>query len=256
MTADRRVNDYLDDVARMLASIDPVDRAEILAGLREHIDASLTEVERPVDDATVRQVLTELGPPDRVAASALSTLGPVPRPIDRPTAPVALSRPPLTQPWVPVTVGLLTALTVGLYLLVLGVSVALLVTEQPATPPGAGSVDTPTPLLPASYDILWNMLAPLPLVGVPWLVSTILLASSALWSTWQKWAGALLAPVLAACCGLVAWFGSLVQPGVTRSVVLVAVGSAVAVAAVGVLVRLWREGARRAREPVPAGVPA
>lgn len=264
--AGRRVNDYLDDVARMLVSLDPADRAEVLAGLREHIDASLTDADRPVDDATVRRVLGELGPPDQVARTALSALGP--RPSGGTTAPAALAppltRPPLTQPWVPVTVGVLTALTAGLYLLVLAASIALLVTEQPDVNGQSGAsgfhgpaADDPTknPLLPASSDILWAVLAPLPLVGVPWLLSTILLASSALWSRWQKWAGVLLTPVLAVCCGLLAWIPSLVAPGAPRSVAAVVAGSAVALAAVVLIARLWRDGARRAREPVPAGAP-
>jgi len=267
MTADSRVTAYLDDVARMLGSIDARDRAEILAGLREHIDASLAGLARPVDDSAVQQVLAELGPPAQVAGAALSALGPAPGSHPGPTAPAALARPSLSQPWVPVTVGLLTALTAGLYLLVLAASIAVLVAEQPSSLPGAvsdsgpggfhgpGAEDFANPLLPTSYDIVWSMLAPLGLVGLPWLVSTILLASSPLWPRWQKWAGALLMPGLAGASGLLSWLGYLVTPSTTRSVVVVVVGAAVAVVAVGLVMRLWRDGARRAREWAPAYAP-
>jgi hypothetical protein len=256
MTAESRVTAYLDDVARMLAGIDPRDRAEILAGLREHIDASLAGLDRPVDDSAVQHVLAELGPADQVAGAALAASSPAPGPYIGPTAAAGLGRPALSQPWVPVTVGLLTALTAGLYLLVLAASIALLMAEQPAPPlPGAMSSETSAPLLPASYDIVWSVLAPLPLVGVPWLISTILLASSDLWAWRQKWSGVLLVPALAVTCGAFTWLGSLVPPGVTRSVVVVVVGVAVAVVAVGLVMRLWRDGARRAREWAPAYAP-
>ncbi|GAA4285777.1 HAAS signaling domain-containing protein [Georgenia daeguensis] len=281
---DARVHAYLDDVARMLGSIDPADRAEILAGLREHIDAAVTGQPRPADDEAVEQVLAELGPPDRVAAAALSDLGPSPR--QAPAAIGTAPRPALTQPWVPVTVGLLTVLSAGLYLVVLAASVALALTQQPEVVPpavaaqygtaayGAGSFHGPAPadfvqaevtqnpMLPASYDIVWSMLGPLGLVGLPWLVSTILLASSPLWTTRQKWAGALLMPSLAVACGAVTWLGAAVPASPARAVLVVAAGLAVTAAAVWLMARLWRDGAQRARTwglvesgPEPARAP-
>lgn len=268
---DARVHAYLDDVARMLGSIDPADRAEILAGLREHIDAAVADRRGHADDEAVQRVLAELGPPDRVAAAALSDLGPSPRRVA--SAVAAAPRPALTQTWVPVTVGLLTALSAGLYLVVLAASVALAATQQPEVVPpavaapygtgtaayGAGSAHaaeqadfvraevTQAPLLPASYDVLWSMLVPLGVVGLPWLVSTVLLASSPLWTMLQKWAGALLMPALAVACGAVTWLGVAIPPSPVRSVLVVAAGVAVTAAAVWLIVKLWRDGARRAR---------
>jgi hypothetical protein len=270
---DARVHAYLDDVARMLGSIDPADRAEILAGLREHIDAAVADRPRPVDDEAVQQVLAELGPPDRVAAAALSDLSPAP--LQAPAAAVGSApRPALTQSWVPVTVGLLTALSAGLYLVIFAASVGLLaVQEQQAVAPagatavihggatayGAASFHGPTqadfvqaevtqnPLLPASYDVLWSMLVPLGVVGLPWLISTILLASSPLWTTRQKWAGALLMPALAVACGAVTWLGGAIPASPARAVLVVAAGLTVTAAAVWLMARLWRDGARRAR---------
>lgn len=284
MTAATRVAAYLDDVARMLASIDPVDRAEILAGLREHIDAALDDEragvagsandsdEAHVSDEQVRRVLAELGPPEQVAAAALSDRGPEPGQYGVPPSPrhdgvppdsghdgvppglgrdvdavhPTSTRPSLTQSWVPVTVGLLTSLTVALYLVMLAGAVAFAVAEETvAVPPGAPS--DAAPMLPASYDIVWAVLAPLPLVGLPWVVSTILLASSTLWTTAQKWAGVMLVPGTALTSGVLAWLATLVRPGATRSVLLVAAATVVAAVAIWVVVRLWREGAARAR---------
>ncbi|WP_043499960.1 HAAS signaling domain-containing protein [Georgenia sp. SUBG003] len=242
--ADARVTAYLDDVARMLANTDPWERAEILAELREHIDAALADLDRPADDA-VERVLAQLGPADRVAVAALTDPGTSSR-RTAVTAPPALARP-----WVPVTVGLLTALSAGLYLVVLAASVALAVTQQPEVVPPA---EVQSPMLPASYDVLWSMLVPLGVAGLPWLVSTILLASSPLWTDWQKWAGALLVPALAVTCGAVSWLGAWGPASAPRSVLAVAVGLAAAAAAVRLVVTLWRDGARRARGWRPAAV--
>ncbi|MCK6211252.1 hypothetical protein KZX45_11930 [Georgenia sp. EYE_87] len=153
----------------------------------------------------------------------------------------------------------------------LAASVALALTQQPEVVPpavaapygtaaygatsfhGPAQVDlvqaevTQNPMLPASYDIVWRMFVPLGVVGLPWLVSTILLASSPLWTTRQKWAGALLMPALAVACGAVALSGSVIPQGPVRSVLVVASGVVFSAAAVWLIVRLWRDGARRAR---------
>ncbi|MGL5818806.1 MAG: HAAS signaling domain-containing protein [Phycicoccus sp.] len=81
-TVDTRVGSYLDDLARMLADIEPATRDDVLAGVREHLDAVIAENDgdpRAVDDALLR-----LGPPDRVAAEARA---------DRPTLHVSPTLP-------------------------------------------------------------------------------------------------------------------------------------------------------------------
>ncbi|MGL5910065.1 MAG: HAAS signaling domain-containing protein [Phycicoccus sp.] len=67
-TVDARIGSYLDDLARMLTDLDPAERDDVLAGVREHLDAVVVESAgdpRAVDDALLR-----LGPPERVAAEA------------------------------------------------------------------------------------------------------------------------------------------------------------------------------------------
>lgn len=61
------VGRWVRDLERLLHGIDPGERAEVLAGLREHLDGSL-----PADasDEDVRRVLTDLGSPQAVADEA------------------------------------------------------------------------------------------------------------------------------------------------------------------------------------------
>ena len=63
------VASYLEDLDQLLAGIDPGDRAEVMAGVREHLDTALPGSD-PVTDDDVRAALTELGPPHAVADEA------------------------------------------------------------------------------------------------------------------------------------------------------------------------------------------
>ena len=54
---------------RLLAGIDPGDRAEVMSGVREHLDTALPGSD-PVTDDDVRAALAELGPPHAVADEA------------------------------------------------------------------------------------------------------------------------------------------------------------------------------------------
>jgi len=67
-SSDTRVQTYLDDLARMLSDLDPGERDDVLAGIREHLDATLDE--HPDDPGAVDAALLRLGPPERVAAEA------------------------------------------------------------------------------------------------------------------------------------------------------------------------------------------
>src|SRR5699024_11036452 len=61
-----------DDLARLLAALEPVERAEVLDGVREHIDAALAEVGHAPTDADVDRILGQLGSPGMVAEAALA----------------------------------------------------------------------------------------------------------------------------------------------------------------------------------------
>lgn len=90
-TADRTTT-YLDDLARMLTGLDPVERADVLDGVRDHLSAALADLGREPTETDVDRVLAELGSPADVAAAALA---------DRPGALTPASRPVLAAAWVP-----------------------------------------------------------------------------------------------------------------------------------------------------------
>lgn len=87
-SSDTRVSGYLDDLARMLGDLDPADRDEVLAGVREHLDATLAE--HPDDPAAVDAALLRLGPPEQVASQARADLAPA-----SPPPAASPARPPL-----------------------------------------------------------------------------------------------------------------------------------------------------------------
>jgi HAAS domain-containing protein len=68
MTHDPLITAYLGDLERALADADPVDREEVLASVREHIEESLGDGEP--DPSAVAAVLEHLGPVERIAAEA------------------------------------------------------------------------------------------------------------------------------------------------------------------------------------------
>lgn len=107
---------YLDDLGRMLAHLDPAERADVLGGVREHVDASLAELGHAPSDQEVATILASLGAPEDVARVAAGT----PK-VSRPDG-GASSRPALTGAWVaPVVFGLALVGIVGAPLLLPGV---------------------------------------------------------------------------------------------------------------------------------------
>ncbi|MBM6403026.1 hypothetical protein JQN72_02025 [Phycicoccus sp. CSK15P-2] len=75
-TAHARVESYLGELDRMLAGLDPATRDDVLAGIREHLDATLAE--HPEDPRALNDALLRLGPPEHVAADARSGGAPPP----------------------------------------------------------------------------------------------------------------------------------------------------------------------------------
>ena len=68
------VGAYLNELDRLLAGIDPGERAEVLSGVREHLVGALAG-RTAVTDEDVRGVLAELGPPQAVADEAYAGRG-------------------------------------------------------------------------------------------------------------------------------------------------------------------------------------
>ncbi|QOR69938.1 hypothetical protein IM660_14985 [Ruania alkalisoli] len=100
----QRLARYQDDLARLLAALEPAERAEVLDGVREHIEAALAEVPGEASEADVNRILAELGSPGQVAEAALAE-----RPATGPYTPGAtgvvttidLLRSKLVGRWVP-----------------------------------------------------------------------------------------------------------------------------------------------------------
>ncbi|WP_377645226.1 HAAS signaling domain-containing protein [Oryzobacter terrae] len=73
-SSDTRISSYLDTLARLTTDLDPSTRDDVIAGVREHLDATLAE--HPDDPGAVDAALLRLGPPERVAAAARSDAPP------------------------------------------------------------------------------------------------------------------------------------------------------------------------------------
>ncbi|WP_159620163.1 HAAS signaling domain-containing protein [Ruania rhizosphaerae] len=100
----QRLARYQDDLARLLAALEPAERAEVLDGVREHIEGALAEVPGEASEADVNRILADLGSPGQVAEAALAE-----RPATGPYTPGAtgvvttidLLRSKLVGRWVP-----------------------------------------------------------------------------------------------------------------------------------------------------------
>lgn len=173
---------YLDELARLLAPAEPVDRIEILAGVREHLESSLAD--RPgASDAEVDAILAALGGPDAVARQAVPDAVAWPAPattLAGGTAPVAptASTPLLGRSWIPPVVAVLLCLAalVG----------ALLAGTLQAQEAWSVDGDEMGPLL--SFDGWALVLAWLVMAGPVWLPAVAVLWGSPLWDT--RWKGA------------------------------------------------------------------
>jgi HAAS domain-containing protein len=108
-TQTARIDRYLEALERAMAAAPPDERAEVVAGVREHIDAALADLTEPTD-ADVDAVLHQLGDPVTIATTASG----------RDPAPAAGvgDAGPLTRDWLPIVVVLLMAVGVTFFFLV------------------------------------------------------------------------------------------------------------------------------------------
>jgi hypothetical protein len=79
--ADRLVDDYLSRLEEAAAHLQRSRRAELIAEIREHIEAALRE-EEAAGEVAVRNVLERLGPPEEIVEAAAE---PAPEVEQRPT---------------------------------------------------------------------------------------------------------------------------------------------------------------------------
>lgn len=225
---------YLRDLELLLHGIEPGERAEVLAGVREHLDAVTGPAAR---DDEVRAALAELGPPQAIADEAYAGR-PATVVVTAPAAAVGpvRARPVLSGTWVPVVVGVLLGLCL-VWTVFVGVSLPAMAAEAPG--PGTKA------LLPHPVELLV-----LTLLGSAWLwiPAVVLTGLSPLWHRAQKLRLVLTVPVAAVLLGVVPWVGWRL----TGSATGVELGSWAAVAA-GLGLATWvfwhdlRAGARRAR---------
>ena len=186
---------YLDDLARLLHGVDPVERTEVLDGVREHLEASLHGTDR--SDHDVRAALDEIGSPQSVADEAYAgrSGGPGGFGATMPVKPPATSRS-----WVPTVVAALEALTLLLVVAVAGMSGGVSESQSSSTSAAGEVVNSP---VVTSYDGS-------PLMGVAaifaslpfWLPLVLLVAMSALWTGREKTLLIGLAPVGALLFGV------------------------------------------------------
>ncbi len=80
MQTDRLVDDYLSRLEEAAAHLQRSRRAELIAEIREHIEAALRE-EEAAGEVAVRNVLERLGPPEEIVEAA----EPAPEAEQRPT---------------------------------------------------------------------------------------------------------------------------------------------------------------------------
>lgn len=231
------VSRYLDDVARMLGEADPAYRAEVLAGVRDHLESALGPA--PWHESDVQHALARLGPPEEIAAAALEE-GAQP---SEEAGPAVMARS-----WVPPIVVTLMAIgLIGQLLLLSSFNVFV-----PSPSGGETFVSYPEPL-----SFLWSLpvlllVPPTPLV----LVGALLVTISPLYRKVDRLAAWLALP----WCAVVFELGAVVIratddcarattgscTGVDAGTAQAALGGALAIAGIGVLLVLIRLGRVRA----------
>lgn len=187
------VSAYLEELDRLLAGIDPGDRAEVLTGVREHLDSAL-DGRGEVGDDDVREALAELGPPQAVADEAYAG-----RPAHAPTSPRRVAA--MSRPWVPVVVALLTA--VGLLVVLLVAGAASGVVSSTSVDSSGVVVETAE----LSGSPLWLSFAALLLALPLWATVALLVGLSPLWVGREKLVVALMVPAAALVAGLLPLLG-------------------------------------------------
>ena len=225
---------YLEELDQLLAGIDPGDRTEVMAGVREHLDTALPGSD-PVTDDDVRAALAELGPPHAVADEAYA---------DKPPAviPPVPRVGPMSRVWVPILVVILQVIALLFVLIIISGNPTVTTTSVTAGVDGVevpGSAElTGNPLLGSLAAIMFT----LPL----WATAALLVGLSPLWVGLEKAAAVLLVPGAALLTGILPLLGYWLV-GVNG--VFIGTQTAVALIILGggwLMTRLTRRAATRA----------
>jgi hypothetical protein len=163
---------FLDELDNLLRGIEPVERAEVMEGVREHIETALTGTDRT--EADVRVALAEVGPATAVADEAYAG-----RPLPEP----APKTPATSRTWLPAVVAAFEGLVLLMIVSVAG-STATVSSGSVTATSATGHTTTTTQ---SSYDgSIAGAVAAL-FASVPfWLVVIVLVGISSLWTTREK----------------------------------------------------------------------
>lgn len=182
------ISAYLRDLELLLDGIERGERAEVLAGVHEHLDGALTP---GASDEDIRRVLADLGSPQSVADEAYAGRPP------RATAVASQPRPgALSRSWVPVVVGLL----LGLALLVV---VFMAAAGSGYSTSGSESMDAAGNVTRGPVEIRYDVGFPVTTLVVllssvlVWLPPLVLCLLSPLWTAREKVLAASVVPAAA-----------------------------------------------------------
>lgn len=229
------VTRYLTELDTLLRDIDPLERAEVVTGVHEHVESALEGTART--DADVRAALAEVGPAAAVAEEAYAG-----RPV-----PASSPQPATSRPWLPTTVAVLQGLALSLVVLTYGTLGAFVSTSTSSS--DGDFVVTDRDHVGSVLDAVALMAAAFPF----WLPAVVLVAVSALWTRRESAALMVLVP---GCAVLLSGLPSLGYAMVGDPGVYVGAGAAVLVALAGgpwLLTVLVRRALRRSRGVAAGG---
>ena len=169
---------YLDDLDALLQGIEPVERAEVVEGVREHIEASLDGTDR--SDANVIAVLNEIGPATVVAEEAYTGRSSTRWP------PAPQRRPPVTsRKWLPATVAGFEAVLLLVAMLMITSTGVVGPSSSTITTAGGRTITTTVVHLDLGKYILYAVTGLIPTFPF-WLVMFVLVTATALWTAREK----------------------------------------------------------------------
>jgi len=204
------VRAYLDELDGLLRGLGPQERAEIVGGVREHLDGLLPEV-GAASDAEVRAALAELGPAAAVAEEAYAGW-PATSPVA--SAPVVVAPVPVSsRPWLPWTVAGLLVLAALFVLGAMGgatgsgsAEVGPVVDAGTGRPADGGTVLVSGPVFDAGSVVATALAAAVTAFPL-WLPLVVLVGTTGLWRLREKVmlvALVPLAPLVVAAVAIVA----------------------------------------------------
>ena len=168
-----------------------LQQAEVLAGVHEHLDASLPP---GASDGDVRRTLAELGSPHSVADEAYAG---APAPAAAPTTTMQAARPgALSRSWLPVVVGLTLGFALWSLISIAFGGSSYSITSSITMDALGNTISSPDVIdYPGEFPI--RALNALLSTALLWLPPVVLCLVSPLWSATEKATAALILPLTA-----------------------------------------------------------